>query len=332
MGNASNRVDSIDMASGILIIWMVIGHVGVWLFNAPQAYWFLNRFLFFFMPWFFYKSGLFFTIKEKPGFYGLKKLIKPFVIWSAIGYAVYAAIQIFLYGKWGMSTLVVKPLKVFIYQNLILCNEPIWFLLTLCVTINLASVLLRRVHPLVLAVICLLVAFSLHLIHNEKIPDILANTFSGLCFFSLGFWIKDREKTKVVFWVALAGYLCALLLGSPFVDIRLNECKTDVTSFDYLIWFPASLCGIIVFNALCRWITSVRKCRSLTYIGRNAMTILVSHYLPLYIAGNLLFFFFHSGNDDHLWWWALLIDLILVPITYLIIKILQNRKLSLANR
>ena len=332
MGNTSKRVDSIDMASGILIIWMVVGHVGVWLFDAPQAYLFLRRFLFFFMPWFFYKSGMFFTIKENRGFYGLKKLIKPFVIWSAIGYVVYASIQVFLYGKWGLSTLVVKPLKVFIYQNLVLCNEPIWFLLTLCLTINLANVILRRVHPLVLAIFCLIAAFSLHLIHNEKIPDILANTFNGLCFFSLGFWIKERERMKVVVFVAIAGFVGALLLGSPFVDIRLNECLTTTTRFDYLIWFPASLCGIIVFNAVCRWVTSIRKCRILTYLGRNAMTILVSHYLPLYIAGNLLFFFFHSDNDHYLWWWALLIDLILVPITYFIIKVLQNRKLSFADR
>jgi hypothetical protein len=136
--------------------------------------------------------------------------------------------------------------------------------------------------------------------------------------------MKDRGNNRLVIIVSVVGFLIALLLGSPFVDLRLNECLTNNTSFDYLIWFPFSLCGILVFNQGCRSLIRFCKFRVLTFIGRHAMLFLTSHYLPLFITGHLLYFFFHSDNDNRLWYWALLIDLILVPATFFVAMVLQK--------
>ncbi len=57
-----DRVAYIDMAAGIMILWMMLGHVsGSRLeFTTPSFYGMMRRLFFFFMPWFFYKSGMFF--------------------------------------------------------------------------------------------------------------------------------------------------------------------------------------------------------------------------------------------------------------------------------
>lgn len=58
------RIAHIDMAAGIMILWMMLGHIGASQLGycTPQFVQFLGRFLFFFMPWFFFKSGMFFSL------------------------------------------------------------------------------------------------------------------------------------------------------------------------------------------------------------------------------------------------------------------------------
>ena len=111
------RLPWLDFASGIMILWMIVYH-------ALQASWgyevrdlcditdasllhegvhaFINSkgelevlnpcvvfpWLHFFMPWFFYKSGQFFKKRSTKDLWkkDSQKLLKTFVIWSAIGY------------------------------------------------------------------------------------------------------------------------------------------------------------------------------------------------------------------------------------------------------
>lgn len=63
---ARERVAHIDMAAGIMILWMMLGHINAKqiFLSTPDIYVFLSNFFFFFMPWFFYKSGMFFVPQE----------------------------------------------------------------------------------------------------------------------------------------------------------------------------------------------------------------------------------------------------------------------------
>lgn len=63
---ANERLEHIDVAAGIMILWMMLGHVGGASelgFINPHWMKYLERLFFFFMPWFFYKSGMFFAQK-----------------------------------------------------------------------------------------------------------------------------------------------------------------------------------------------------------------------------------------------------------------------------
>lgn len=54
----SKRDNSLDAACGLMIIYMIYGHICLW--SGVTQVEIFPRLLFFFMPWFFFKSGMFF--------------------------------------------------------------------------------------------------------------------------------------------------------------------------------------------------------------------------------------------------------------------------------
>lgn len=80
-----SRDKSLDTISGILILWMIYEHYnvssGLYLSFAPP-------FLFCFMAWFFYKSGMFHKQKKdtKIVVQGWKRLIIPYISFTVIGF------------------------------------------------------------------------------------------------------------------------------------------------------------------------------------------------------------------------------------------------------
>lgn len=57
------REQHIDMAAGIMIMWMILGHVASHA-NYNGAFFKMGTYLSFFMPWFFYKAGMFYQNKH----------------------------------------------------------------------------------------------------------------------------------------------------------------------------------------------------------------------------------------------------------------------------
>lgn len=60
------RDESLDAVCGLMIVYMIYGHICLWS-GIQQIEW-IPRLLYFFMPWFFFKSGLFFkprSLKEE---------------------------------------------------------------------------------------------------------------------------------------------------------------------------------------------------------------------------------------------------------------------------
>lgn len=155
--------------------------------------------------------------------------------------------------------------------------------------INIGNILLKKLNPLSIALLGTIIGYLINLTHNESIPDIIANTATGLCFFSLGYWMQGKEKNLWIIIGAFMGYMVSvLMLHSPFVDIRINQCLVDRTGYDYLLWFPACFCGILVLNKISEWAVHIYSFHFLRFIGRNAMIFYVVHAIPLYITVNVL--------------------------------------------
>lgn len=312
MSTKSNRIEYIDLASGIMILWMIVAHaisaawgyelVGLWSTNDPTSlpdgiHAFINSegkleainpcvvypWLHFFMPWFFYKSGQFFTKRSVKELWkkDWNKLLKTFVIWSAVGYVF------FLFLGWLTDSLTLRSATYSIIRGLFLrgyipINNALWFLLTLFGVRMVANWLLpereNRFYWLRVIGVVLLgyaVSYLAFEYNHHLLPWWVANGAAGLSFFVLGYALRDWEyKWWLVLPCAIV-YVAGCICGFPIVGMLDNDLEMG----NYLLWIPVALCCIVAFDALCRWICQHMRVRPIEWVGKNAMTIYVTHYL-----------------------------------------------------
>ena len=229
-----SRDDTIDSVAGVMVVYMVFTHVCQH-FGLAQStlYLSLERVLYFFMPWFFFKAGMFFSLKDDKEviWASASRLLKPFVIYSLLGYVVYIIVCA-IKGNLAFSALL--PIKQLVLEGSIIGNLPLWFLLTLFICrilLNLVGKTKGRV--LALCLLSLVMAFLMHLA-NFKHPYYLANTMMGLTFMCLGYIVKknyllgrfrlNRIIYRLLFvpvfcWDAVKHPLLRLLFG---LDVGVN--------------------------------------------------------------------------------------------------------------
>ncbi len=288
MSNQQVRISSVDMAAGILILWIMSFHAmnGSKVFGEVDARVALP-FLTFSMPWFFYRSGQFFEVlspRERLA-KDTRKLLIPFILWTAIGYLVHLTMQA-IDGTFTWQNCVVEPLRTFSIYGYIPSNVPVWFVLTLFFVRIFSNALLRwSVPPLVSAVVGIAIGFLAHLLNNPSIPFYVPNIAMGIAFFMLGRSLGRFEQNRYVCAACMAGYIVFLLLGCSIVGHHRNILLTG----HYLLWPVFAYCGIVSFNNLCRWLDAFLNRRRIgvrpfTYLGARTMTLLVAHalvYMPV---------------------------------------------------
>lgn len=125
---------SLDAVAGLFIIYMIMGHAFQWA-NAVDDDFYVacNYFLYMFMAWFFFKSGMFhktgMPIKACVIKYS-KKLLTPWIVYGIVGECV-CWINLFLNNKLTLKRMIISPIRQIIYQGSVDGNLPLWFLLTL---------------------------------------------------------------------------------------------------------------------------------------------------------------------------------------------------------
>lgn len=295
------RIPYIDFAAGIMILWMIIYHALCygWGFNShgveitnPCVYF---PYLSFFMPWFFYKSGQFFEkcpMKENLT-KDVRKLLLTFIIWSAIGYAMFL-----LFGILNHS-LTLRSATYSIARGLFLTgkvpiNEPLWFLLTLFGVRFVANAILpdRNSKYMGLSIIAIAVlgygvAYLAYRFNHPLLPFWIANGASGLAFFALGYGMRDYEHKWWIIVPCVLVYVICCFIGFPLVDMMFNKLLAG----NYLLWLPVAFCGIITFNALCRFIYRFIRIKLIEIAGQNAMNIYVTHILIVLTCTFILEYF-----------------------------------------
>lgn len=149
---SNERLTYLDFAAGIMTLWVMY-------FHTPFNY---VPILYFFMPWFFYKSGQMFKFRtpDEEWYKGWQKFIRPFIIWSLIGYAAYI---IFGVCTWGLTLheAFYTPLHSLFFGCFIPLNNALWFLPVLFLVRMIGNYILPRInHKLFLiidfALLCVL--------------------------------------------------------------------------------------------------------------------------------------------------------------------------------
>lgn len=279
------RVQYVDLASGILILWVMSFHAmnGCKVFGDVDVRVALP-FLTFSMPWFFYKSGQFarsgIPISEVAR-KGFKKFIIPFLKWGLIGYGVYLVIQA-VNGTWSVDTCINNVWNTFYIYGYIPINTPSWFILSLfAVRVISQSLIKWSVPPALIMVVGIALGYLFHLWNNPQVPFYLANISMGIAFYMMGYRFSRWESHKWLFVACAVGYVSFLVFGCSIVGHHRNILLEG----HYLLWPLFAYCGIITFNNVCRYLDGLisrsrfSHFRPLSFIGRNAMTLLVSHAL-----------------------------------------------------
>ena len=274
--NRMQRVHYLDTVGGVLIVYMICLHLmqRTGLTGTP-AFHFLGTVFFFFLPWFFFKSGM--MSKQRPfrdeATAVFRRLIVPFVVFSFLGWAFHCG-YLWITGDRDPVHYLLTPAKDLYLNGAVTGNLALWFLFTLTL-VRLLWNLLSRFLPLwaILAA-----GGAAGLLFHYFLPDFhpyyLANTCLGLFFFCCGRLLKDRQFQRPYPMIALV-----VAVAMPVFVPSLVDMKNNLTLFGYHpVWLAACPAGCVAIDFL---VSRIGRRGLFNWLGRHAMTLLVTHWIVL---------------------------------------------------
>lgn len=281
-----HRDISLDAVCGIYIIYMIIGHAGQWAHISDDDFFVNTQNIFFmFMPWFFYKSGMFhqkctikFTITHNAN-----KLLKPFIIYTLVG-EIFYWIDLYGYGTLNWKKIVIDPVLELLLKGSCNGNLPLWFLISLFIVKCIVSLVDHlNCKYLQILILAALAAGGGTIISSKvsHIPLYLLNVPLGLLFYMIGIYMNKVQYKKLVLFIAIIIFVVISCTEPSFVGFRSNE----VIEGFWILGIVNSVAGIIIFNNIFR--LSFLQLPVLTEIGRNSLDYYCSHWIVFSIVVNL---------------------------------------------
>lgn len=252
-----NRNLSIDIAKGIAIILMVIGHC----YHEDNL---ILKFIYaFHMPFFFIVSGFLYSGKDKINLpKQTRSLLMPYLIFDGL-------FAVFLYVSSGFQDLLSKAISILSLTGV----TATWFLPCLFICEGL-FVLLKFTNKFRLPIITVFLVFGLL---SPKFPNliVLQRAFVGLGFFAVGYY-APLLFSKLHKWyfqiIALALFLLSTLFNDPvsIVDLKFS---------DPFLYVMSSLSGSYLLIQLSYFIGkfSLNSNKLLIYLGQNTLIVLCTH-------------------------------------------------------
>lgn len=363
----NNRLLYIDFGAGIMILWVLIFHAMLdaarmeieWLNEVGVSFISVCHnvritdsgilkiiypikkfpFFYFFMPWFFYKSGQFFRKREMANLLksDVEKLLKPFVIYGLVGFVMYLIYRFLSAGELTVRSCVLSPIASLFMKGYIPINAPLWFLLTLIIVRLLANVFLspnkgNYVNCIAIIVIGYLISYLLYCVEKNfiNLPDLLSNTVLGLVFFVLGYRLHKYETKWWLIVTCLIIYLSNCIFFLSIVAMRANAVYTG----NYLWYIPCAYAGIVIFNVFCRlvvkWLPKI--VHPIAFVGRYAMIIYVTHGLIYASVLRILKVCTLTSLMPYTFWLIIGAYIIfLPPICYFYYRVQQRKLITQAN-
>lgn len=273
-----------DFISGLLITYVLFFHACHWGGYNGLVYNVLLRLLYWFMPWFFYKSGMYYKEQniENLCLKSFKKLIVPYIIFTFIGLIV-EIVCLFIEDEFNMRYLLRQGWYLLIH-GYIHANNPLWFLLTLFITQNLFNLLItKRVSASVVLFVNLGFAFVITLLKCFEsvrpyfsIPYWCYSSNLACIFYSIGYLLRKRQYGNVITIISVIITLLVLIFDFSYISMNSNTIDIGHQS----TWIIGSLFSILLINNVVRFLPK-RVCLLLSYPGRNTIVYLLCH-VPIY--------------------------------------------------
>ncbi len=270
------RIEFIDLAKGVCIIWVILWHANILDMNIPG----LNSVR---MPLYFVLSGLFFKTYGSLYNHVIKKVNKiliPFLFFYLTGYVIFYAVDYIFPG--AIKTEANGILDLFTQRQYF--NGPIWFLLCLFWTNIMFCVIQLNVRSEIRkgAIVILLSAVGVILGQNRIfLPMTLDSSLTALLFFWIGYTLKRTpilypnrfDKYNVL--IGAAFYLIALGIDVLFSNPRFGMSINKVHGNPVLA-YAVSLASVFAILFVCK---AIRYLPFVSYFGRYSIIPLCIHRL-----------------------------------------------------
>ena len=234
----------------------------------------LENFFYFFLPWFYFKSGMLSKI-EALNSKSIKnwgeKLLFPYLIYTAWG-GVIALITAWCNGSLNLLTFCGTVLWQTVYLGSSWYNKPVWFLLTLFLCKFICSFCADRLKPLYLMIIAFFIAYLHSWLCNEQL-NWIGNTSLAIVFYMSGHILRDIQWKSYIWIPSLIVYIATFVFTPVNIDARSNVLYYGT----YPIGVFTAILGCISINNIIPK-TNISILRPMTWIGRNSLLIMVFHY------------------------------------------------------
>lgn len=287
------RTIYLDNVCALLIIHMIfVCHQPLFCNYSSPSIDFCLKLLSFFMAWFFFKAGMVF--KDRPtkdvARSSFRRLLVPYFAFSLIGIAI-MGLQQYVLGHNPFSLWFLKYEFNWLLENsTFFPTQACWFLLSLfIVRVVYSSIHKKKLAPPI-AIVAISIAlgwliyeffvkdnscYTLAVLNSHykiHVPFYIGNMFHGLAFYTLGYWLKDKQFNRYLLVIALSLFVLKFLFFA-FMDFR----GTNTDGGNYLLCIAYELSGCIVVNNVFRkWVN--REIPLLSHIGRNSMVYYLVHY------------------------------------------------------
>lgn len=260
----------LDAVGGIMILYMIYGHICLW--TELRQFEVLSRLLFFFMPWFFFKSGMFYrkVPMREVVMKGWKRLLVPYLVFSIVGYVAFAIMQRNMEVA-PVDYYLLNPLRQMFHEGAVAGNSPVWFLFSLFI-VRILFTEMQKLKRFLSIGIALLGALG-YLLNIMEVKDYfyISNIITGTFFFGLGYFCKEIQFDCCWFVVSLIVYGTIIIIDPSYIDFRSNS-----GSGHYLLWMISAFAGIITVNNILKILPY--SFPFLSTIGRGSMAYYVLHW------------------------------------------------------
>ncbi len=283
-----NRNNTFDEIAGLLVVYMVIYHVMQHAGMQNSKGMAILSYLNFFMPWFFYKGGMFFMAQDtavvikKSG----RRLICPYVVWSIVGMLVFLYIACYVEHAFTLWGYLKMNLYLILTEGSLPGNLPLWFLVALFVArIVFNECHKNAIHPIWPTALGITVSVLLHFT-GLQLPYYVNYISSGIFFFGVGIMLRDKTENKQLQLLCIVVYVLLSVVSKPIVDIRTNVLSEGY----YLLWPIWSVAGIVTINTV---FLSLQRFANigislLRLAGKHSMYIYVIHWPILLVIFRVL--------------------------------------------
>ena len=277
----TKRIEWIDIAKGIGIILVVIGHI-----SQIEV---LNDIIYsFHMPLFFIISGYLYKRKENFTKGKFKKILIPYLAFSIISFIYWVFIERKIRGQ------DISPVKM--CANIFLArggddnyifNVVLWFLPCLFMTENIFYMLESKLNGKTLGLIVLISSFVGYIytkITSVRLPFCLDIVFLAIVFFYIGYelkkWIessitKKVNKNNLIMSIQLLVCIAMVIAFSIIEDgANMNNLKIKYYSIFFLTAIIGSYTIYLIANMIVR---NGIKVEFLKFIGKNSLYIMCIH-------------------------------------------------------